>query len=304
MRSAAIALLNPHWHSVSIDGVNQPVTPTVTYEQVPLWFKQVSADDLAKTDLGEHADDEFAYCLFTRYESADESSHDCANADGSDIPPNDSARRELQTASLMLWLSKRSSFGFDRIVIAHELEEGWTWKELTSHDIRVALPSYSNQDIEALDFSGSMFLAKNYSHTKPQQTIQTACHALGMALTQSDWPLRYLTLWLVLESLFGPQDARETTFRLCQRMALFLAPRGELAKTLFKQLNESYRWRSKIVHGMRLQKLEAPKSVELLEALEGWVHGALKQIISDKTLIATFDSVNREIFLDELALNP
>jgi Apea-like HEPN len=300
MKFTAIALLNPHWHSVAVDGQVRNVTPNVTYEQVPTWFRKLAEDNFARQDLGEHADDEHAYCLCTRYDSTGGAE---AVTAVTDIPPNDRARKALQTASLMLWLSRRTSFAFDRVVIAEEEDHAaWVWKELTSHDVWVALPSYASLDIEAQDFTTSYDLAGKYTQSRAGQTVQTACHALGMSLTQSDWPLRYLTLWLVLESLFGPEDARETTFRLCQRMALFLAPRGEAARSLFKQLNESYRWRSKIVHGMRLQKLEAVKSLALLEALEGWVHSALRKVISSPELLQIFDTSKREEYLDELAL--
>jgi hypothetical protein len=202
----------------------------------------------------------------------------------------------------MLWLSKRTSFGYDRIALAQEEPEGWVWREMTSHDVHVPLPSYQATDLEPNDFVTSYKLACVFARAKEQSAPRTACHALAMALNQFDWPLRYLSLWLVLESLFGPEDARETTFRLCQRMALFLAPRGPEAVNLFKKLNESYSWRSKIVHGMRLQKLKPDKSLELLELLESWVHLSLRKVLTTEQTLANFDSGAREDYLDGLAL--
>jgi hypothetical protein len=301
MQSSAIALLNPHWHAVPMDNQPRKVTPEVTYEPVPPWFKTLANDDFAKDDLGEHARVEGAYCLCTRYEAEPPQHLEAATTAGAAPSPHHEARRSLQTASLMLWLSKRTSFGYDRIALAQQEAEGWVWRELTSHDLRVALPSYHSTDIEPTDFAAAYQFATVYAKAKPQGTIRTACHALGMSLSQSDWPLRYLSLWLVLESLFGPEDARETTFRLCQRMALFISPRGQEAVALFKKLNESYRWRSKIVHGMRLQKLEPDKSLELLELLESWVHGSLRTILQNEQSLTNFDSSSREAYLDHLA---
>ena len=301
MQSSAIALLNPHWHAVPMDGLSRTVTPEVTYEPVPAWFQTLADDDFAKDELGEHARMDGAYCLCTRYEADAPRNPQVPTPAGAAPTPHDEARRSLQTASLMLWLSKRTSFGYDRIAIAQQEHEGWVWRELTSHDLWVALPSYQGADIEPSDFAAAYQFATVFAKAKPQGTVRTACHALSMSLSQSDWPLRYLSLWLVLESLFGPEDARETTFRLCQRIALFLLPRGQEAVALFRKLNESYRWRSKIVHGMRLQKLEADKSLELLESLESWVHASLRTILRNETALANFDSGSREEYLDQLA---
>jgi len=284
-----------------MDSQSRTVTPEVTYEPFPAWFQTLADDDFAKDELREHAHVEGAYCLCTRYEADAPLNPQIPTPAGAVPSPHDEARRSLQTASLMLWLSKRTSFGYDRIALAQQEAEGWIWRELTSHDLRVALPSYQAADIEPNDFAAAYQLASVYAKAKPQGTLRTACHALGMSLSQSDWPLRYLSLWLVLESLFGPQDARETTFRLCQRMTLFLSPRGQEAVALFKRLNESYRWRSKIVHGMRLQKLEPDKSLELLELLESWVHESLRKILQSEQALANFDSSSREEYLDHLA---
>lgn len=287
-----------------VDGQSRLVTPEVTYEPLPAWFQTLMEDDLAKEELGVHTDFQDRFCLCTRYE-ADPLPNSQGQSPSTDKPsPHDEARRALQTASLMLWLSRRTSFGYDRIALAQQGLDGWFWRELTSHDVRVPLPSYKNADVEPNDFSVSFQFASVFAATKVHGTVRTACNALGMALTQLDWPLRYLSLWLVLESLFGPEDARETSFRLCQRMALFLSPRGPEAVSLFKRLKESYGWRSKTVHGMRLQKLDDDKSLELLEFLESWVHQALRKILANEQMLAKFDTNVREEYLDQIAFLP
>ena len=45
----------------------------------------------------------------------------------------------------------------------------------------------------------------------------------------------FLILWLVIESLFGPEDAREITFRLSQRLALFMGTDSEETRALFRK---------------------------------------------------------------------
>jgi Apea-like HEPN len=302
MHWTAIALLNPHWHAVAVDGRPRAVTSNVHYEPVPAWLESVASDDLARDELGEHAKSIGDYCLSTQYTVDAMAPHQPGSSPSNEVSPHDEARRKLQTASLVLWISRRTSFGFDKIVIAHEAEDGWKWRELTSHDVRIALPSYESVDVLPEDFAVAHRYSQIFENAKDRGTVRTASHALGMALSQSDWALRYLSLWLTLECLFGPEDARETTFRLCQRISLFLEPRGPGAVDLFKKVNESYRWRSKIVHGMRLKKLEPDESLELLERLETLVHRALQRVLSEQSILDTFDSAKREPYLDHLAL--
>ena len=57
----------------------------------------------------------------------------------------------------------------------------------------------------------------------------TAIVFLRRALVENVWIFRFVFLWISLEALFGPSSAGETTYRLCQRIALFLAERGEHA---------------------------------------------------------------------------
>jgi hypothetical protein len=299
MRCIAIGLIKPHWHSIPIDGQARSVTALVTYEPVPEWFASIASDDFGREEIGEHADAVGAYCLATRYEF---STSIQTQSDPEKPSPHGIARAALETASMMLWLARRSSFGFNKIVVAEEDIEGWTWREVSSYDEKLSLPSYQSTDIEPEDFAVSTKYATAFERAKIDGTIRVASHSLGMALRQSNWPLRYLALWLVLEGLFGPSDARETTFRLCQRIALFLAPRGQRAIDLFKTVNESYKWRSKVVHGMRLRKLQPKQSLELIEELEAIVHRSLQKVIGDERLLDIFDSDEKDEYLDKLAL--
>lgn len=296
MRCIALGLIKPHWHSIPVDRQPRNITAQVTHEPVPDWFSSIASDTFGKEELGEHADAEGAFCLVTRYE-ADQTPSDPEKPSAHDV-----ARRHLETATLMLWLSRRTSFGFDKVVLAEEEPEGWNWREVSSHDELLSLPSYQSTDVEPDDYSASAKYADVFERAKLDGPVRMALHSLGMALRQSDWPLRYLALWLVLEGLFGPSDARETTFRLCQRIALFLEARGPNAVALFKSVNESYKWRSKVVHGMRLQKLEPEKSLELIEELESIVHRSLRKVLESEGSLATFDSPKKDEHLDNLAL--
>ena len=302
MRWIAVALLSPSWHASPIGGAEHAITPVVRFAARPPWFSAAVQGDIVREDLGEHADDEHAFCMVTEYETSSGSTASRALEDSESLNGHDQARSEIQSAVTTLWLVRRTSFGFDKIVLSEESIDGWVWREMTSHDERAPLASYASADLEPEDFPQAMQFASVLSTARPGGAIKTALDTLGLALTQRSWPLRFLALWLALEGLFGPTDARETTFRLCQRISLFLESRGPSAIELFGRVNKLYGWRSKTVHGMRLQNLKADDSEEIIEQTELLVFRALRKLLAEESLVRLFDSKNRETYLDQLAL--
>ena len=70
---------------------------------------------------------------------------------------------------------------------------------------------------------------------------------------------------------------------------------------MFRDIKDSYGWRSKTVHGLKLSKLTAKHSEQLITQLEAIVRRSLLKILADDDLIGTFDSKEREQHLDTLA---
>ena len=60
---------------------------------------------------------------------------------------------------------------------------------------------------------------------------------------------RYPFFWIGLESLFRSNDTNEVSYKLCQRIALFLADNPQDARALFQKAKTCYNTRSKIIHG-------------------------------------------------------
>ena len=300
MRWAAIALLSPSFHGSPIRGAEQRVTAAVRFTARPSWFPDLLEADLVRESLGEHVDDDHAFCLLAEYEATSLTTPHVLDAD--ELDAHDGAKAEIQSAVTMLWLSRRTSFGFDKIILAEEAPGSWEFRQLTTHDERAPLSSYVSADMEPEDFGHAAGFALALGAASSGGTVKTAINTLGLALTQRTWPLRLLTLWLALEGLFGPSDSRETTYRLCQRITLFLEPRGPLAVSRFDDVNKLYRWRSKTVHGMRLQSLKPSESEDIIERTEALLHRALRKLLSDDALVRLFDSKDRETFLDRLAL--
>lgn len=302
MRWTAIALVTPDWHARPVDSQPHQVTPSVRFSPLPDWFFGSLENQTTREELGEHVHNTNAFCLQTDYEAPPSAPSVAGISNDDSLISHDQARSDIQLAVTMLWLTKRSSFGFDKTILAEELQDGWTWREIASHDERIALTSYSNTDLDPIDFRKTLCLSEGLKNSKDSGTVRTALNALSLALSQRSWPLRYLAIWLALEGLFGPTDASETTFRLCQRISLFVAGRGRPAVDMFAKVKEAYRWRSKTVHGMRLQKLGTATSEVLLEEAESLLQVALVKILSTQDLVATFDNVGRDKYLDNLAL--
>lgn len=129
--------------------------------------------------------------------------------------------------------------------------------------------------------------------------VWTAIRILHKSLPEKMWEIRYLLQCMVLESLFGPSDAREISYRMSQRIAFFLFGKDSIAVDEFRRIKEMYDWRSKIVHGMKLEKLSIDKSKELIQYLENILRLTLLKII-EKNYAEKFDSRSRCVLLDKL----
>lgn len=211
------------------------------------------------------------------------------------------AVERVQNVLLAFWLVRRTSVTFREV--AHFIDRGTeqVTRHLTKYDALCPLPTYIDEAYDDTDFERVRVLFRALTELPMEGTLKTAAQSTARALTEQSWTMRFLILWLVLESLFGPEDGREITFRISQRIALFLHDkRGEAAETLFGQMKSSYGWRSKLVHGLRLAKLTDDQSRALIVELEETVNAALVRILSSEMLVKTFDTQGREKLLDGL----
>jgi hypothetical protein len=173
-------------------------------------------------------------------------------------------------------------------------------RQIAKYDPLCPLPDYVDNAYDVDEFERARLLFKALTSLPQNGTLRTAVQATMRALAEQGWALRFLVLWLALESLFGPEDARETTFRLSQRIALFLSADRGTARDLFTEVKASYSWRSKVVHGLRLAKLTSDESHRLLVSLESIVRRSIVRILSNVSLTAIFDGKKREEYLDGL----
>ena len=135
----------------------------------------------------------------------------------------------------------------------------------------------------------------------PKTALWVAQYSLWTALIQRTWEVRYLTLWTGLEGLFGPAEPQEITHKIAQRIAIFLHGHSEVAYENYKKIKKAYGWRSKTVHGMRLDNLKNDESERLLLEAEMYLRTAFNRILQSHELMAQFTGRSRDEYLDRLA---
>ena len=213
-----------------------------------------------------------------------------------------SARQRLIGANLALWIARPSSIGFHHVVDAEQKESHWTGRHLET-----VLPLLSNSQDEATsltsdDLERAKVLLSLLATIQRQGAVWMAIRTLWKALIEREWEIRFLCLWIALEALFGPNDARETTFRLSLRMARFLATDKEEQQRLFVMAKKGYRWRSQIVHGMRVSRDDKHRkeSGQRMREAETLIREALTRILTTPETLDVFSGERREGSLDNL----
>ncbi|MCH7644382.1 MAG: hypothetical protein IH974_06045 [Myxococcales bacterium] len=233
--------------------------------------------------------------LSTRYEATRVEEPD---PDREGFSLQDRADHALELASLALWLARPSQVGI-RIILHSPEPRGNGEGELHRvipigvHPADDATHAHDEQDLEA-----AHSLHEAIASLKSGGTTETAILSLLSALQQNAWVPRYAMLWIALEALFGPQDAREMRFRMAQRVALFLE-RGEEAKTLFDAVKSAYDLRSKVIHGARIAGLTLEQRLKVQKDAEDLARRSVCKILFDPSLPSVFDGKKREIFFDE-----
>lgn len=270
---------------------------------LPEWLLSEESEetvDLLRRKLRESLDVHLPYCVTVEYQADALGSPDPDWKGEDPRPIQETAFESVRNVFLSFWLVRPTSVHFREVahVVNHGSER--VIRQIAKYDSLCPLPDYMDDPYEAEEFERVRFLFNALTILSYNGTLRTAAQATMRALTERGWTLRFLILWLALESLFGPEDAREITFRLSQRVALFLSRDGAAARDLFSEVKTSYGWRSKVVHGFRLTKLTTEQSRRLLVHLEDVVRRSIVRILSDASLIPTFDGKNREEYLDGL----
>ena len=218
------------------------------------------------------------------------------------VSKQDTAMERIRVANLALWLAHPSSARFHLSFDFRSDHGKWIHRRTSRHgNPLLPHPADVENRLTRDDLAAAKALNEACAPLPASSTVWISARALWRALTETWWEGRYLTLWIALEALFGPAQAAETTYRLCQRLALFLDGGGRRGQETFGHAKGGYVWRSKVVHGLRLQKLKPAESERFMYQTERWIRAALVKILGSVDLIASFsDHHRREALLDDL----
>lgn len=298
-----IAPIGNFWSPPEVVQTPFYVSKRTSIRPIPSWITSEKAPglDQIRPKLRESIlKDDLTHCIFVEYQ-ADALGTPDPNWRGDEPKAiQDSAVEEITLFTLSLWLAKPSGFYCQEIVHCEEYDNNWMIRQFGNYKRIYPLPAYQNEQVAEADFVRAKGLFEVLANLPNQGPVWSAICNLGLALTQTHWILRYLVFWLILEALFGPEDARETTYRISQRISFFLAADGIARRKLFDEIKDSYRWRSKTVHGVRLKKLNNEKSEKLICDIEKYVRAALLRIFDDQTTLENFSPTKREQYLDML----
>lgn len=281
-----------------------PLTEHVQLVETPLWLLGSETLKFFNFNDREQLLNHVYYCLAISYESDALGSPDDWWKGPDRTTKQNTANDRLHAVQVSLWLQRPTGWAFHHILHAQGTDNDWVMRQLTEDHHFVPLPAYESERLTVDDLVRAGPILQQLETFNEPSTLRAATQVLRRALTENGWALRYVTLWIILESLFGPDNPSETTYRLSQRVGFFLGATANEAKQIAESVRESYKWRSKIVHGLRLSKLDADKSMSLLLQLESFVRRSLVTILHSAPLVAAFNGRDREVFLEELPYSP
>ncbi|HEX7425413.1 MAG TPA: hypothetical protein VF311_16215 [Terriglobales bacterium] len=218
-----------------------------------------------------------------------------AGASGKSI--QETKYEEAVLANFALWISRPSPAGFRLLFHAPDGDGDPAIQQI----VRCSPLLCHSQDVAARitadDVGRAAAFHRSLVAVSRDTAVWTAVRAAWAGLEMNNESIRYILFWIALEALFGPDDAREMTYRLAQRVAFFLGDDRSGVRRIFEAAKRGYGLRSKIVHGHWSEDSESEK--RMAEA-EDFVRRTLVRIITDVKLTDAFASKAREKFLDDL----
>ena len=209
----------------------------------------------------------------------------------------------IETANLAMWLSKPSNARTKRIFFLEREDTSWRLVTSSLRDPIWPLSAYSQDVCSEADLDNARSLHLSISGLADDSAVSTALSAFGSALRQQTWPLRYALAWITLEALFGTQEPIELSFRLCQRLALFLEAEPDAREARFRELRKLYKFRSLVVHGLKMSKISPEDQNDSMLKVERTVQSVMIKILEDRKLLEVFQSKDRDQFLDRFAFD-
>lgn len=267
---------------------------------MPDWARCDAALDVLSWSKRTRVQQNCRFALYVKYEATALGTSDPDWQGPEPRSIQDRAGELLALANLALWIARPARIPVEVVLHFDRPGDGTSIRESSAFD--GLLPHV--RDLEAQLSVAELTFARQLNEAllalTRAGTTWTATRLLWRALQERMWEARFLLQWVALEALFGSSNPQETTFRLSQRVAFFLADSRDQARELFKIAKTGYGWRSKTLHGLRLSKLSQEESAEISHQVECLLRQTFCRILPHPELVARFDGNSREDFLDSL----
>lgn len=293
-----VAPINPEYYKETTLTLPFALGGNVYFEKAPGWLSRIVGIEKLSEPQRENIIKKAVYIFCSEYD---------AESFGDPYPGEERSKQavfleRIQLSNLALWIVKPSKLGFN--LFFHIREENGDFLLINSAGTAFLEPhdKDSENSLDANDFESAKNINSKIQNLNRNGSIWIAIYTLWLALlNDKTWELRFLLLWVALEALFGTKT--EITFRISQRISFFVFEKEERLKS-YNMIKENYGWRSKIVHGMKLNSLEFEESAVVLYNTETIIRKVLIKILNDENLIKVFsDDKTRDEYLDELVFN-
>jgi hypothetical protein len=275
--------------------------PDVDLCEMPNWMKEKPISTYLRTHYNiKSNEDIIQYILYRNYSASSIIEPDIELGEGADVSKLETSYELIKNVNLALWISKTTAFSVHVIL---NIEQNGSHREVRySFTDRSLYPLHSsnNESITQTDLDNANIIHSNILGLDNENLARISLYNLWIAITESQWIVRYILLWVILESLFGPKDKKEIAYRISHRIASFFGSNMEERKSIFNIANKGYSLRSTIVHGSKIKKIYINEDTDLRYEVESLVQKSLKKILLDNNLIKIFSSGEREKYLDNL----
>ncbi len=272
----------------------------VSFVEMPNWARSDAALELLSWTKRTRLQKSCRFAFMTQYEATALGTPDPDWEGPEPRSIQDRVTERLTLANMAIWLARPTPIPvevvlhFDRPGDETRMRQSSTYDGLLTHD-----RDRGNQ-LSMQDLSFAKQLNEGFLSLTRGGTIWMATRLIWKALQERMWEVRFLLHWIAMEALFGSANPQETTFRLSQRAAFFLAESRGQAREIFDIAKDGYAWRSKTVHGVRLSNLTPAMSLELSYQVQDLLAKTLRRALTDSRLASQLDSNEREDFLDGL----
>jgi len=221
-----------------------------------------------------------------------------------DTTCQDAAYDTIRLANMSLWIANPSPLSI-RFVVHVAGGRGSGASRVTILDPVTAHPRNESNILTVHDINQAKCLFTNLSGVPRTSALRTSAKFLWKTLTEVGWwEVRYVTTWIALEALFGPESPGETTFKICQRIAFFLSDKESERLPTYQKAHELYEPRCKLVHGRLLKNLYGERSLDVSFEAEEMLRLSLRKILLDTDLTRKFSSeTEREKYLTNLVFS-